>query len=100
MSQKPETIFRQKFRAKLDTIPDSWFESIQQKTIQGTPDLVGCVSGFFVALELKARDVDHASPLQKLKLHKIAQAGGMGIVVSPGNADTVIEMLKQLKETK
>lgn len=96
MSQKPETIFRQKFRAKLEKIPNCWWESIQQKTIGGTPDLIGCVAGFFVALELKARDVDHPSPLQRLKLDRIASAGGMGLVVSPGTAAHALELIEHL----
>lgn len=100
MAQKPETVFRQKFRAKLDKIPNCWFESIQQKSISGTPDLLGCVNGFFVGLELKSTDEEKASKLQELKLARIAQAGGMGLLVSPGNADAAIEIIKHLAKEK
>lgn len=98
MSRKPETIFRAKFRAKLDKIPNCWFESIQQKTISGTPDILGCVNGYFVGLELKSTDEEKPSKLQELKLARIAQAGGLGLLVSPGNVDDTIAMIQHLSE--
>ncbi len=100
MSQKPETVFRTRFRKKLDQIPNCWFESIQQKTISGTPDIIGCVRGFFVALELKAKDGMDASALQRLKLTRIAQANGLGVVVTPGNADIILELIADKAEEK
>lgn len=96
MGKKPETKFREKFRALLNKIPNCWVESIQQKTIGGTPDLLLCVNGFFVGLELKAADGIEPSALQRLKLEKIAQAGGLGIVVSPGNAQHVLELIADM----
>ena len=96
MSQKPETIFRAKVRAKLDLIPNAWFESIQQKAIQGTPDLLGCINGRFVALELKSHAAAKVSALQELKLQKIASAGGVGFVVDPSNWEETYNVLKHL----
>lgn len=82
-------------RPLLDALPNSWFESIQQKTIRGTPDLIGCINGGFVAIEFKSSDGD-VSKLQEYKLNRIAAAGGFGIVVSPKSWKHVYELLKQL----
>lgn len=100
MSQKPETVFRQKFQARLKQIDQAWFESIQQKAIAGTPDIIGCVNGYFVALELKATSKDKPTKLQELKLSRIAEANGMAVVVNPDNADHVIDMLIHLSRRK
>lgn len=96
MAQKPETKFRAKVDKRLHEVPYSWFESIQQKAIHGTPDKLGCVNGYFVALELKATDEEDLTPLQALKMNRVVAAGGMGVKVTPSNLDWVIELLKEL----
>lgn len=96
--QKPETKFRAKVDKELGTLKNAWFESIQQKAIQGTPDKIGCVNGHFFALELKATAKQQPSALQALKLKRIAEAGGMGIVVHPGNLDEVMKLLRHFDE--
>lgn len=96
MAQKPETVFRRRVQARLDTVPNSWFESIQQKTIGGTPDIIGCVNGYFVALEIKATTSCNPTPLQFLKLQRIANAGGVGLVVNPGNLDKTMLLLLEI----
>lgn len=93
MAQKPETKFRQKLRAELEEIPNSFWESIQQKAIQGTPDLLGCVNGRFVGLELKASLVSKLTPLQEHKLSLIRKAGGFGEMVCPENKDDILREL-------
>lgn len=85
MGQKGETKFRQRVDKFLKTIPDSWFESIQQKSINGSPDKIGVIAGLFVALELKASKKAGVTELQKYKLQKIVDAGGIGLVVYPEN---------------
>ena len=94
--QKPETKFRNRFRKRLDAIQGSWFESIQQKSINGTPDILGCVNGYFVALELKASAKAPVTELQRYKLNKIYEAGGFRAVVSPENMEDVLENLTRL----
>jgi hypothetical protein len=93
MSKKPETLFRARLRAKLDEIPNSFFESIQQVGINGTPDIIGCVGPFFVAIEVKAEDGETSS-LQKYKLDRIAKCGAIALIVKPS---TLKECLKKLK---
>lgn len=92
MAKKPETKFREKVDRLLKTIPNSCFESIQQKSIRGTPDKIGCVAGLFVALELKAGDGE-ATELQRHKLSRFAIAGGFTRVVNEENLNDVITTL-------
>ena len=94
MSKKPETLFKERIRPKLESLPNTWVEKIQQKCIRGTPDFLCCISGVFVALELK---VDAPiEPLQKHKLEKIAMCGGIAIVVTPENWDETYQFLRQI----
>lgn len=96
MSQKPETKFRAKVRPRLDAIENSWWESIQQKTINGTPDIIGCIKGRFIAIELKASEKSVVSPLQKHKLEEIVKAGGISHILHPGNCEEVLTSLESL----
>lgn len=96
MAQKPETLFRRKVQAALDLLPNCWFESIQQQAIQGTPDILGCVNGYFVGLELKATPTGKPSALQALKLQRIVDANGVAFVLHPGNLEVTLETLRHL----
>lgn len=81
--QKPETTFRRKVAQFLATLnPPIFYESIQQKTISGTPDILACVRGDFVAIEIKS-EKGKLSPLQAYKLQKIIDADGIAISVTP-----------------
>lgn len=46
----------------------------------GTPDILACINGQFVAIEVKRPSGGVVSELQKLKLKQIEQAGGVGII--------------------
>jgi hypothetical protein len=98
MALKPETKFRQRFMKKIDKLPYSWFESIQQKTIRGTPDVLGLIGGKFIALEFKASKNSPITELQKYKLTRIEQSGGVGFVVYPENEKEIISYLKHVVE--
>lgn len=98
MAKKPETLFRQRVQKALDALPNSWWESIQQRAIQGTPDIIGCLSGYFVAVEVKANMKSLATALQDFKLRKIADAHGLAFVVSPENFNETISVLKMIGE--
>lgn len=95
MAQKPETIFRQRLRKRLNKIPRSWWESIQQLAISGTPDIIGCIGPYFVALEVKSGD-GVSSPLQTLKRERILNAGGVALVVDPSNFESTVSLLEEL----
>lgn len=87
--QKPETVFRQnKVVPFLRKLKHAWFESIQQVGISGSPDILLCIRGKFVALELKNRG-EKARPLQQFKLDSIAKAGGISLVADPDNWEKI-----------
>ncbi|MGF3066619.1 VRR-NUC domain-containing protein [Facklamia sp. P12945] len=48
----------------------------------GTPDILACVKGRFVAIEVKKAKGGVVSALQKLKIKQINQAGGIAFVAN------------------
>jgi len=91
-----ETQFKVKVLARIRKIPNSWFEKIQQYSISGTPDILGVVNGVFVALELKKAEKSPITRLQLYNIERINSAGGVGIVLHPGNLDETIQKLEGL----
>ena len=63
--------------------------------ISGDPDLMMCMNGHFVALELKASG-EKPRPLQERKLAKITMAGGTSLVASPNNWESIKTRLSKL----
>lgn len=53
-----------------------------QFTKAGVPDILACVNGHFVAIELKT-ETGHLSKLQEFNLDKIRQSGGQAFVLRP-----------------
>ena len=52
----------------------------------GTPDILSCVNGYFLAIEVKAAD-GKPTPLQLVKIDDIRNAGGFAFVVYPSGWD-------------
>jgi hypothetical protein len=97
---KPETRFKNQVYQKLlalaaRTDEPMWVEKIQQVTIRGTPDLMICFRGNFVAWELKTNE-GKLDTLQKYKLDRIEKSGGIARVVSPATLDQHIKELQCL----
>lgn len=61
-------------------------------TISGVPDLLCCVKGKFVALEIKS-EKGKPSKLQLWQIEQIKKAGGIARVVYPKDWDTLLELL-------
>jgi len=95
VTAKPETNFRKRVRAALDRLPNTYVMSVQQVAIRGDADLIICIKGLFIALELKRRG-GRSSKLQDHKLAKINAAGGYAAVVSPDNWPAVYATLEGL----
>lgn len=60
--------------------------------------MILCVSGIFIALELKRDTKSKATRLQQYTLDLINNAGGLALVVSPENWDKVFEVLNTLSK--
>lgn len=93
---KRETRFRigtvDPFLKKLE---NSFFMSIQQISIVGTPDKLGVINGFFIALELKVGG-KVPSQIQEFILDQISKAGGVAFVVNPDNFQRIAILLTSL----
>lgn len=96
MAQKAETVFRARVIKHFKAIPFSWWESIQQKCIVGTPDTIGTVKGKFVALEFKKDKTAHRSPMQRYKRKLILEAQGIHFWVYPENYEEVLNQLRRI----
>lgn len=59
----------------------------------GTPDILSCINGHFVGIEVKKPSGGVVSELQKLKLKQIENAGGVGIIAR--SVQDVSERLKR-----
>lgn len=90
-----EGVFSARVAKDLDTLPGAWFERIQQQSIRGTPDRVGCIRSRFVALETKIV----GKSLEKLQAHKaemIREAGGIVYRIDPFNWEEILEELRSI----
>jgi hypothetical protein len=82
--KKPETKLKEKVLADLKGL-GAWAEKIQQVGKVGTPDILACINGKFIALELKSKEDELPSKAQVIKLRKIKKAGGFAAIVTPKN---------------
>ena len=96
--KKEESKFREKVRAFLLTLDRSWFTSIQQVAIRGTPDFIACINGRFVALELKKKGGGRLAPLQTHNLNEIHKTSGIALVVTPESFEECINLLLRLQD--
>jgi len=96
MAKKKETALKEKVLGALHTLPETWAQKIQQVGIRGTPDILCCIRGSFVALELKSSPEHDPDPLQQYTLDQIEKAGGLSLVVDPMNWPEVFQNLKDL----
>jgi hypothetical protein len=66
-------------------------------TRSGVPDLVCCVCGAFVGVELKAEG-GRVSELQEYNLEKIRQSGGYAVTVYPHGFETFKDFVRMIKK--
>lgn len=76
-----------------------WFVKYfaNRNTRSGVPDLLACVNGYFVAIEVKAEN-GKPSELQLWNVEKIRNAGGIAIVLYPDQFDQFKSLIEFLKE--
>lgn len=98
MAKKPETKFRDKVVRHIKQLPNTFIMSVQQRALRGSPDLICCVNGLFIALELKASQKAPVSALQNYFLDRISEAGGIAFVCYPENWDAIKKALEILSK--
>lgn len=96
MAKKPETLFKEKIKPRIESLPFSWWLKTQMLALLGIPDYIGCIDGRFVAMELKRSEKQMPTKLQQYVLNKINEAGGLGIRCNPQNFEEVFLSLKGL----
>lgn len=82
---------------KMKYEPIGWYYKVWGGGYQkaGIPDIVACVNGVFVAIELKSA-TGHASDLQKLNVHRINEANGIAIILYPSGFDEFKKMMREV----
>ncbi len=61
----------------------------------GTPDIIACVNGYFVAVEVKATN-GRPSELQKYHIQQIKDAGGFGVILYPDEFEDFKKTIQKL----
>lgn len=93
--KKEETRFKERILPQLRLIENSYWIKIQLLSLVGIPDIIGCVSGHFVAIELKRNEKEKLTKIQEYVLFKIEEAGGSVYRAHPGNYAAIIEDIEQ-----
>ena len=91
-----EKRFEMKIRKELEKynawVLKTWSNGIQRA---GIPDLIICLNGHFVGIEVKA-EKGKPSELQKYNIKKIKEAGGIAMIVYPDDFEDIKKLLEQL----
>jgi hypothetical protein len=76
---------------------NGWFFKVWGGGYQkaGIPDLLMCVNGFFISVELKAQK-GTASELQKLNTERVNASNGIGIILYPDGFEDFKEIVKEV----
>lgn len=96
MAKQPETLLKERVLKDLRKLPITYAVKIQQVAIRGTPDILCCINGHFVAIELKRDPSQKPDKLQEHELGRISKAGGVSVVVNPLNWPGVYASLAKL----
>lgn len=93
-----EKIFENKIKKFLDE-EKCWYVKFFANgyTRKGIPDLLCCVNGYFLAIEVKAEN-GKATDLQKWNIEKIKQAGGRALILKPSQFEEFKKLIAELKE--
>ena len=101
MSVTPEGKFQKKVIKDLKTLPNTYFHKHQAGSIRGIADIIGCINGRFIALELKKDLISTRSQagrivLQRHNIDKINKSGGYGCITCPETWEEVFAYLKSI----
>lgn len=96
-----ESTYQRKLLKKLRSIPNSYFIVKEAASIRGIPDILGCINGTFVALEVKrsleeSKKYSPRNALQNKTLADIVRVKGIAYKVYPENEEEVLLILQNL----
>ena len=93
----PEKRFETKIKEFLDAEGAYYVKYFANRnTKSGVPDILACVNGYFVAIEVKAED-GTVKPLQEHHLTEIRIAGGFSFALYPSGFDKFKSFIRSLK---
>lgn len=92
-----EKIFENEIKKYLLRLPNTWFYKNWSGPYSksGIPDIIACVNGHFVAIEVKGPS-GHASELQKRNIKLIKDSKGYACVVYPKDFEKLKKELMEL----
>lgn len=92
----PEKTFENKVKDYL-TKKGAWFVKFfaNRMTKEGIPDILACVNGYFVGIEVKAQNGE-PSKLQLYHCEKIRAAGGFAFVLYPSGFEQFKKFVSDL----
>ena len=67
--------------------------------VAGTPDLLCCIDGMFVGIEVKAKLGGTATAIQQEKLNNVLEAKGIALVMDGKNEVRLDELIKKINST-
>ena len=93
-----EKTFENKIKKFLDS-QEAWYVKFfaNSFTKSGIPDILACVNGYFVAVEVKAQN-GKPSELQIYNIRKIREAFGFAIVLYPSGFNEFKQFILDLKK--
>ena len=86
-----EQAIQKKIINEIHKLPNSWVVKVISANKNGCPDILACVDGKFVAIEVKTKQ-GAVSKLQHFQINKIKEAGGYAFI-----ARSVEDIEKNLK---
>lgn len=92
-----EKNFEQKIKRFLDE-EGAWYVKFfaNSYTRSGVPDILACVNGYFVGIEVKAQN-GHATALQIHNCTEIRISGGFSFILYPSGFEEFKRFIKKLK---
>lgn len=93
-----EKLYENKIKKFLES-EGAWFVKFfaNRMTKEGIPDILACVNGYFVGIEVKAQN-GRPSPLQMYHCEQIRKAGGFAFVVYPTGWEQLKKFISDLKK--
>lgn len=94
----PEKTFENKIKKYIEG-QGGWFVKFfaNRMTKEGIPDILACIGGYFVGIEVKAQN-GKPSELQIYHCNKIRKAGGFAFVVYPSGFEQFKQFVSDLKK--
>lgn len=92
-----EKLFENKIKNFLKA-QNCWFVKYfaNRNTKSGVPDILACVNGYFVAIEVKGEN-GKPTPLQVWNRDKIREAGGISVILYPDQFEDFKKFVELLK---